>query len=269
VQGCQFLVAYSHSNPSLEAEMRAWFCLFRHRKGIEACTQSDGWWFRVDRSECEDSLQILAAISQAEIFHLDEAQHLVPLGKTVPVGKLPPNLPWQSLSGLSRLWLPASHSLQTLDGTIESVTMQWERSSMYREPSALLCHFDDWRHFVMRNVKQRWGHLQFACRDRDPLVGAESHTLDGVLDFDTLVVGSPIPSLPGLRLRQESRILLPVEFQWTPAVSAAALVQAWGINDQGWILWTCEDCVDFLTNDDFCWATRASVHATGKDLVTE
>jgi hypothetical protein len=231
-----------------------------------ACFNESSWWFRADCTKSDFAIQTLAAIPNAELFHVDEMNRLIPVGSSVPVEILRDDLKWQTLSDLSRLWLPASNETSCDELPLANVALRWEYSKEAQSPNALLCLFDDWRHFVMKKIKQKWEHLRFArCfpTSNDSIHSAEPKQFTQ----DTLVLGTPVPPIPGIRLKEISRVLLPVEMSWQPAVSVSSLHRAWAMTDQTWTLWLAPHQIDFLSDSDFCRASRVAIAATNEKSV--
>jgi hypothetical protein len=263
-----FLIARLNSNHISQLELNAWFRLFRHRQELLACVNGTSWWFRADCTKSDFAIQTLSAIPNAELFHLDDLNRLIPVGSSVPVDILRDDLKWQTLSDLSRLWLPASNETFCDELPLANVALQWEYSKEVQSPNALLCLFDDWRHFVMKKIKQKWEHLRFArCF---PTSNDSIHSSEQIqFTHDTLVLGTPVPPIPGIRMKEISRVLLPLEMSWQPAVSVTSLRRAWSMTDQTWALWLAPHQVDFLSDSDFCRASRVAIAATNEQSVTK
>ncbi|MCU0720224.1 MAG: hypothetical protein MUC83_11015 [Pirellula sp.] len=261
-----FLIARLNSNHISHLELNAWFRLFRHRQELMACISENSWWFRAEFATSDFAIQTLSAIPNAELFHVDELNRLIPVGSSVPVDLLRSDLKWQALSDLSRLWLPASNETFCDELPLASIALRWEYSKEVQSPNALLCQFDDWRHFVTKKIKQKWEHLQFArCypKSNDSIQSSESLRCI----HDTLILGTPVPPIPGIRMKEYSRVLLPVEMSWQPAVSVTSLHRAWSMPDQTWALWLAPHQVDFLSDSDFCRASRTAIVATNGQSV--
>lgn len=263
-----FLIARLNSNQISQLELNAWFRLFRHRQELLACVNGNSWWFRADCTTSDFAIQTLSAIPNAELFHVDDLNRLIPVGCSVPIDILRDDLKWQTLSDLSRLWLPASNETFCDELPLANVALRWEYSKEVQSPNALLCLFDDWRHFVMKKIKQKWEHLRFArCfpTSNDSIHSSETMQFT----HDTLVLGTPVPPIPGIRMKEISRVLLPLEMSWQPAVSITSLRRAWSMTDQTYALWLAPHQVDFLSVSDFCRASRVAIAATNEQSVTK
>lgn len=260
------LIARVNSNHISRLELNAWFRQFRQRQELMACFNENSWWFRADCTKSDFAIRTLSAIPNAELFRVDELNRLIPVGSSVPVDLLRDDLKWQTLSDLSRLWLPASNETYCDELPLANVALQWEYSKEVQSPNALLCLFDDWRLFVMKKIKQKWEHLRFArCYPKsiDSIHPSEPKQFT----HDTLVLGTPVPPIPGIRLKEFSRVLLPVEMSWQPAVSVSSLHRAWSMTDQTWALWLAPHQIDFLSDNDFCRASRVAIAATNEQSV--
>ncbi len=285
----QLLVA--RGRPS-QSDMLRWVTLLRDRPEFQAAMLDETWFVRIEVSAAKDASRILSLLPCSELFELDQQQRLTPVGKTVPTDILPAGLEWKPLHQLVRLWLPASHPpsknvrfshppsgrVERSEGRVEVpapfvqvtssssapgrpsqregdfVSLRWRPSEQLSAPGALLCSFADWSSFVLKNLQPKWRSLRFACRRTNEQV------------FDTLVVGSPMPSIPGTRLVNCERILTPVAFTWSPAVPAQAIRNRLEVTESDWILWREEASLEIVSNGDLIPTTRVSIRATAHAL---
>jgi len=223
----------------------------RDRPEFEGSFGGDRWWIRADCSAAKDTLRILSLIPNAELFYLDERQRLIPIGKSVPVDVLPAGIQWKPISQLSRLWLPQSQTCGKGSYALPSpCSLQWQPSEGFRTPGGLLCRFCDWRSLVLNNIQSKWRGLRFAY----------GSNLTG--QFDTLVLGSPIPSIRGVRLVDCGRILIPIAFEWVPAVPVDAIRLSLNIAESDWLLWEREASIEIMSDSLFLPTTRVTIRAT-------
>ncbi len=228
-----------------------WLTPLRDRPEFEGSFGECLWWIRADCSVAQDAMRILSLLPEMELFHLDEQQRLIPIGKSVPVDVLPTGIRWKPINQLSRLWLPRSQTSGNGSYALPTpCSLQWQASEGIGIPGGLLCRFCDWSNFVQRNIQSKWRGLRFAY-------GSNSRC-----QFDTLVVGSPIPSIRGVRLVDWGRVLTPIAFEWVPAVPAEAIRRSLNIGESDWLLWERVESIEIMSDSDFLPTTRVSIRAT-------
>ena len=257
-------MAASHSNVLIARgrlatgdELRGLISL-RSRPEFQAARDETNLWIRVDSSIAMDAVCLLSLMPGAELFCLDDRQRLTPIDRSVPVGLLPSGLDWKPFCQLTRLWLPAIlrgklDDDQPIVSSPKRVILKWTPSEHYVTPGALLCDFSDWSAYVLNNIHSKWRSLRFACR-------SDSESLN------TLVIGEPIPSIPGLRLANLNQVLMPVAFTWVPAVPAQAVRRSFGVSDPDWILWEREDSLEIVLDSNLIATTRVSIRASAFSL---
>ncbi len=235
----------------IDGDASRWLTHLRERPGFEGSFAEELWWIRADCSVAQDAMRILSLMPEAELFLLDERQRLIPIGKSVPVGVLPVEIQWKPIHQLSRLWLPKSQPIARDSCALPiPYLVQWQPSEQLGIPGGLLCRFSDWCSFVLNTIQMKWRGLRFA------------YGLNSRSQFDTLVVGSPIPSIRGARLVDCGRILTPIAFQWSPPVPAQAIRRSLKIAESDWVLWEREESIEIVSDSDFLPTTRVSIRAT-------
>lgn len=251
------------------AEMLRALISLRDRPEFEGVINGTDLWMRVDCSIAKDAVRILALVPDAELFSLDERQRLTPINRSVPVGLLPNGLEWKPIGHLTRLWLPAllqdTHDNgRPADSSSSSalpmrLNLKWIPSKQFVAPGGMLCAFSDWSSYVLNNIHSKWQTLRFACRGES---GLETHTKGKTSGLNTLVVGEPIPSIPGVRLVNCEQVLTPLAFTWSPGVPAQAIRRALRVAESDWLLWESEPSLEILLDSKLIATTRASVRAT-------
>ena len=244
----------------------------RDRSEFEGAIDEKDLWLRVDSAIAQDAVRALSLLPRTELFCLDEQQRLTPINRSVPSGLLPSGLEWKPISQLTRLWLPALlHASQAgkrpaAFSTTTGVQLEWVHSEQYAAPGGLLCSFSDWSSYVLKNIRSKWRTLRFACR---PSLDVESCRPNKTPLLNTLVVGEPIPSIPGVRLANCEQVLTPVAFTWSPAVPAKAVRRAFGVSESDWLLWESQAAFEVLSDNDFIATTRVSIRATAEALAQD
>lgn len=228
-----------------------WLTLLRDRPEFLGSFGEELWWIRADCAVAPDAMRILSLMPDMELYHLDERQRLIPVGKSVPVDVLPEGVQWKPISHWIRIWLPQSRTIGK--GSFArpiAYPLRWQPCEEIGNPGGLLCRFFDWSSFVLKNIQSKWRRLRFACYSK-------SHG-----EFDTLVVGSPIPSIRGVRLVDCCRILTPMAYTWVPAVPAQAIRRSLRVAESDWLLWESEASIEIVSDSNFLPTTRVSIRAT-------
>ncbi len=239
----------------LDGDALRWLTPLRDRLEFEGSFGEELWWIRADCSVAPDAMRILSLMPKAELFLLDEQQRLIPLGMSVPVGVLPAGVQWKPIRHWIRIWLPQRQTIGKGNCALPlAYPLQWQPSEELGNPGGLLCRFFDWSSFVLKNIQSKWRGLRFACC-------SNSHG-----EFDTLVVGSPIPSIRGVRLVDCSRILTPMAFTWVPAVPAQTIRRSLRVAESDWVLWESEASMEIVSDSDFLPTTRVSIRATANAI---
>jgi len=245
------LIARGRPNHS---DILRWMTLLRDRPEFQAAVMEDIWFVRAEQAAAKDAARVLSLLPNAELFELDEQLRLTPVGKSLPVDVLPEEIEWKPFRQLTRLWLPNSLHCHGMNGelaqTSNRLPLRWRPSEQLSAPEALLCSFADWTSFVLKNLQPKWRSLRFGCSQASepPL--------------NTLVVGSPIPSIPGTRLVSCERILMPVAHTWFPAVPAQSIRKLLRVKEADWILWDQEDSLEVVSDSDLIPTTRVSIRTT-------
>jgi len=251
----QMLIARGRPNHN---DILRWVTLLRDRPEFQAAVMEGIWFVQVNLAAEKDAARVLSLLPSAELFALDEQRRLTPVGKSVPVDVLPEEIEWCPFRQLTRLWLPQSLHCDSIDServpASQLIPLRWRASEQLAEPEALLCSLDDWTSFVLKNLQPKWRSLRFACGQRSEP------------SLNTLVVGSPIPSIPGTRLVNCERILTPVAYTWFPALPAQAIRKLLQVDEADWILWGQEASLEIVSDSDLIPTTRVSIRATAHTL---
>ena len=230
-----------------------WISGIRDRPGFRAFIGKSEWWIQVDTELVKDAVQILSLLPNTQLYRVDNSHRLIPWGKSVPTGTLPKNIVWEPLEEWTRLNLPIH---QILGGdSHDRMPLRLERHDCEFVPGAMLCTFRDWSSYVLNNFQQRWSSLRFACY-------FSSTDMFASLKIDTLVVGTPLPSIPGLRLSCRDHILVPIPFSWYPNVPTGAIRRSLAARETDWLLWTSNSEIELITDDALIATSRASIRAT-------
>jgi len=81
------------------------------------------------------------------------------------------------------------------------------------------------------------------------------------MDGRCLILGAPLPSIPGRLFVAREGIIIPAGTAWSPAVSALTLRRLFGTPDQDMVLWD-ENGIRHLSSELIVPASRANARAT-------
>jgi len=211
------------------------------------------------RGECENSVDPPIRSLPGDHFTIAHEIQLVPVGKQVPLGFLP-TTDWLSL----REWLQVSPPVARwakaesptarlrLASLAESGSSNDSRSAVASEDvdsSAILVTLDDWHSYADSAPQVRLDRLRFAA----------------AADGRILVLGTPLPSLPGTRFIIVEQIAIPAGSRWGPNVDPAVVRSVFGVSDS-LVLWYSTDSWELIPTDAFVAATRVAIRSTFSSL---
>jgi hypothetical protein len=225
--------------------------VLRLRKGVRVAADGVELWLRGQSLDDELDRE-LRKIPGLHRFRL-EGNRLVPVGRTVPVARLPA-LAWIGIDEFFRAELPRTRipAAAPPPGSIRIT-----RSTDERPTSALIVDF---------RVFHAWAELAPEARLRGLSFALAS-------DGRTFVRGTTLPPLPGEAYWIENSIACPCGFAWEPLVGAAVIKQivqrdakATFSGGDGVILLDAFGRWQFIPVLSFVNANRASVRATAAAL---
>jgi hypothetical protein len=116
----------------------------------------------------------------------------------------------------------------------------------------VLTSFAEWSAFTLGAPEVRLGNLSFAVAENG----------------ETLVIGRPLPSVPGVRLVDHSGILTPCGFEWTPAVDAAVLRELFNLAEADAVVLHPDGTHQVIRAEQFVGASRCAVRLTASEAGT-
>lgn len=169
----------------------------RCQEGLLAAEGADGTWLRgISASGIPPGIKQLPAL---HTYVLDEEEQLFPINKLTPVGKLPA-LSWQPLA----LFIPVALPVSMLPGSLpEPYFPRLIASDKVQQPGALLVKLADWKRYVEFAPLVRLNRLQFAVSGND----------------EALIIGAPLPPLPGKEYWLQEELLIPAGFDFDPPLA--------------------------------------------------
>ena len=188
----------------------------------------------------------------AERFELLADGVLRAPGARVPCARLPAAASWSGLPA----WLPVALPRPLLPAAVpDKPALRLVRGGAEGSPDALLLDLDAWVEWAERAPAVRLGPLRFAAR--------AAVAPDGSAPAQALVLGQPLPPLPGARLVARGGILVPAGWQWRPAVDAAVVRRLLGLRADELALWPGESApVAILPAEAVVPASRSAARLT-------
>ncbi|MEW6158746.1 MAG: hypothetical protein AB1813_15075 [Verrucomicrobiota bacterium] len=215
--------------------------------GIEAAAEDHCLWVRGARVEepLDRLLRGLPAVARFEWLPHDRLRRI---DRHIPYESFP-NLRWQTLKALLPVVLPSASSPATPP---PPVSLRLVRSAEESESALLLTSFELWKTFARNAPKVRLDRLQFALNDRG----------------EVLVLGKPLPPLPGRQFARHGNIAVPSGFLWQPAVSAEVLARRLALPSEALALWFEDGTITQVHFEQFVPAQRSAICATAEAFTT-
>lgn len=208
--------------------------------GIELGEDGESLWLRSRRGD--DTLRAaLRALPAVARFDWLPENRLRPAGAWLGAERLP-ELQWYPLREWLRLAFPPA---RLPADTPPPVLLELVASSCERTANARLLLLDAWLEWARSAPTLRLGKLRFAA-------SSEGHCL---------VLGSPLPPLPGRACVEEHGVVVPAGLAWRPAVPASLVRRVVGA-PEGALVWWDEAGARVLGSELFVAATRTAIAAT-------
>lgn len=212
----------------------------RLTEDIEAGTSGNDVWIR-SRNNAPELLALLDAIPASQRYSWSADGRLCPSGSRLATGRFP-NLDWQPFSK----WLGVELPTAALPlSSIARVDVKLVAADQNAEPNALITTISVWADWAAAAPAVRLKSLRFAASSRQRV----------------LILGQPMPSIPGTRFMENGGIIVPAGLSWSPAVSPSTIREILGVNSQTYVLWE-ERGVQLLADELFVAASRSSAAAT-------
>ena len=175
--------------------------------GIHAAIGIDRAWLRGER--LDDALDSeLRLVPGAELFHLVAGERLIPRGRQVPTGLLP-TASWLPLRDL----LPLTCATRATAAAVMPTSLMLVPGADEAPTVGLLLPWAAWRTWVDHAPAHRLVPLRFACSTTR----------------QALILGEPLPPLPGLALWSFGACLLPAGQTLAPRMRPEWLARRLGL----------------------------------------
>ncbi|RVU02899.1 hypothetical protein EOD41_02880 [Mucilaginibacter limnophilus] len=229
----------------IEEKYRPALVTVRHIAGLKAATSADGLiWLRGSFSSGKDGL-LIRALPVTQNYWVDADGRLFPEGKPTPVAVLP-TLDWQPL----KTFLPVTLPTAALPGGLtETIRIEMAPSGLVREAFALITELSHWKTYAETAPQTRLAPLRFAASDSGKV----------------LIIGQPLPPLPGQHLWEQQNNLLPLGLDFDPPVLAELLTQQTEAAAPSYRLFNRDGRWEQVNFSDFRPARRSAVRLTVND----
>ncbi len=199
-------------------------------------------WVRGIALEDQELTRAIAAIPCLARYDLDPNGRLFPIGARTPVARLPQG-DWQPISTFIRPFLPGSSLPGDLPAPSEVRLLPCDEP---QETSALLASLDDWSRFAATAPAVRLAPLQFAVDDRKQV----------------LILGAPLPPIPGQEFVQHQQLLLPAGYALPSSYHLGILPETLHLAPGDYALFQADASWERVPGEAFVPASRSAVRAT-------
>jgi hypothetical protein len=209
--------------------------------GLLAAVKDDSIWLRgvMDLPDMDIKIKQLPA---KQTFYIDENELLFAPGTVTPVDQMP-QLDWQPLNS----FLPVEIPVAALPGQVTALAkIQLIPSENSQAGSALLTSLQVWKSYAETAPGSRLQRLRFAV----------------AADNEVLIMGNPLPPLPGKEYWSCNNILLPNGYQFEIPMMANFINEKFNAQHQSVLLFDVDGSWQLIDNNFFVPAKRSAVRLT-------
>lgn len=175
-------------------------------------------------------------------YLLDADNYLFPPGGLTPVGKLK-LLNWVNLSEYVTIELPVS----ALPGKInQQHAIRLVPSGRSQAGNALLTDLDTWKTYGEQAPLVRLQQARFAVSEKDKV----------------LIIGSPLPALPGKEYVLYDTLLLPCGYEFDPPAISNLVITRLDPSKEALLLFDIDGSWEKVPKESFVSATRSAIRLT-------
>lgn len=220
----------------------------RLEKGIQASACEHEIWLRGTRLD-ENLNRKLRSIPDAELFHLQQDQQLIPAGRQVPQGYLP-ETDWQPVTD----WYTVQLDPPALAGmTEEKIPFRLVRSQHSLPANVLLTTLVRLKDLVDDSSQIRLNSLQYAVDS--------THR--------AIIWGAPLPAVEGSYFCEQKGVAVEAGWNWTPDIDVEVLQSLFQLNRGDLVLLHADQSRELIRADQFTPLTRSSVRLTLQQFENE
>jgi hypothetical protein len=208
---------------------------------VEFAEVGGAYWLRGGKLDADLELE-LKKIPGLARFDLLPAGRLRPVGSRIPDQTLP-HVTWRPVRQAINVTMPAA----ALGGqTSQRIALTLTRTSQEQAALALSVTLDAWIAYATSAPAVRLASLRFAAM--------ENH--------EVLLLGTPLPALPGRRFAGKEDILAPCGFTWAPAVAAAVLRRLFELRTGDLVVLAEDNTHQIIRAEQFVPASRSAARRT-------
>jgi hypothetical protein len=222
----------------LEEKYQDYIGTIRTVKGWVACRQKDQIWLKGPLNNDRNQL-LISSLPVLASYELDEQNRLFPKGKLTPVDQLE-GWEWEKLSDFVRVEMPVS-ALPARQ--VNPISISLVRNENSYPAYALQTSFAAWKNYVDEAPLVRLQALKFVVSSLD----------------EVLIIGEPLPPIPGKSYWLNEDLLMPAGFNFDPPFLGQLLNQKLKVQTPSYILFNEEAKQDIIPVDLFKPADRAVV----------
>lgn len=175
-------------------------------------------------------------------YTLDADDYLFPPRGLTPIGKLQP-MTWVPLSTYITVTLPVS----ALPGKINQRSVVRLVPSQQSKPgNALLTDLFAWKAYAQTAPLVRLQQTRFAVSEENKV----------------LIIGEPIPALPGKEYVLEDTLLIPLGFEFDPPVISSLIGSQFNPDNDSLLLFDTDSTWEEIPKDAFVPSTRSAIRLT-------
>ena len=216
----------------------------RRISGLWLLETTDALWLRSEHQALLEAAEIRRLPADAR-YLVTDAEKLIPLGQRVPVASLP---------GADADWFPLSEIvLPDLGGSalppegVPTVPLQVVRTKKMFPCCGLQTSLAEWQRYGESASAYRLAALRFAVCD----------------DQRVLILGQPLPPIPGTELTGENGLLVPACWWFDQPLAAEVLPTALKLGKGSVALFDLDGHWEFIRRDAFVPASRSAIRQSG------
>jgi hypothetical protein len=210
--------------------------------GLQAADDEEFIWVRGIPAQKKIDLRI-RQLPGLHTYQLDADNNLFPPGGLTPVGKLK-SLNWVALSSFITVELPVS----ALPGKInQHHVIRLVASGRSQAGNALLTDLATWKAYAEQAPLVRLQQTRFAVSEKN----------------NVLIVGSPLPALPGREyVLQHDTLLLPCGYEFDPPVISNLVITRLDPLKEALLLFDTNGTWEKIPRTAFVHSTRSAIRLT-------
>ena len=209
--------------------------------GLQAAEEAGFIWVRGIAVNDEIDLRI-RQLPGLHTYTLDADDNLFPPRGLTPVGKLQP-MNWVPLSTYSTVTLPVS----ALPGKIgQQLPVKLVSSQRSQKGNALLTDLHTWKAYGETAPLVRLQQTRFAVSEENKV----------------LIIGEPLPALPGKEYVLLNTLLIPCGFEFDPPVISSLIGSQFNPGNDSFLLFDTDSTWDEIPKDAFVQSTRSAIRLT-------